>query len=71
MHIFTQRLFGEGCDKVQSSDEHILLLGMMGLLAVQIPASGVVVNVPTDVPHKLARQTKCLDNQRWWGMPKL
>ena len=72
-YLRSQRLFGENCDKVESSDEQlVLLMGMMGgLLAVQNDrASGVMVNVPTDVPRKVARQTKCLDNQKWWGMPK-
>ena len=68
-----QRLFGEGCDKVKSEDEQlVMLLGLMGgLLAVQNDrASGVMVDVPVDVPRKVARQTKCLDNKRWWGMPQ-
>lgn len=68
-----RRLFGEGCDKVESeTDQLVMMMGLMGgLLAVQNDrASGVMVNVPVDVPRKVARQTKCLDNQTWWGMPQ-
>mgnify|MGYP000088388029 CR=1 FL=1 len=71
-YLRMQRLFGEDCAKVKNADDQlVLLLGMMGgLLAVQNDrASGVMVNVPTDVPRKVARQTKCLDNKTWWGMP--
>ena len=67
-----KKVFGEGCDKLDGEeDEFVMLLGLMGgLLAVQHDrASGVVVNVPTDIPIKVSRQTKCLSDQTWWGVP--
>ena len=70
-----QKLFGEGCDKIENDNKDeqlVMLMGLMGgLLAVQNDrASGVMVNVPVDVPRKVARQTKCLKNESWWGMPQ-
>ncbi len=67
------RLFGERCADLENEDQQlVMLLGLMGgLLAVQNDrASGVMVDVPVDVPRRVARQVKCLDNERWWGMPQ-
>ena len=48
-----------------------LLGNIGGVQAVQHDgASGRLLGVPLDVPVKAMRAMSCLDNQKWWGMPK-
>ena len=33
-------------------------------------ASGRLIDVDMGIPAKVARSVKCLDNEKWWGVPK-
>ncbi|MCA9526412.1 MAG: hypothetical protein KC549_08975 [Myxococcales bacterium] len=47
------------------------LTGHLGAIqAVQHDrAAKGTVGVPTDLPQQVARSIRCLDNERWWGIP--
>lgn len=66
------RYRADRCPSVSRKDEHFFLLGLSaGLLAVMHDrAAGGVVGVPTNMPHKVARAAQCLNDERWWGVPK-
>lgn len=70
---------GTGCSELFKEDgaegRRHQLAYMIGLIAgVQAVrhdrASGALLGVPADIGKKAARGTECLDNERWWGMPK-
>jgi len=69
------KVFGEPgptCGKVAPEDRVLALLGLTaGLLAVQHDrAAGGVVNVPLDIPRKVALGASCLPDDSLFGMPK-
>ncbi len=64
---------GDKCPKFEDdNDQLIYMIGLLsGLQAVlHDRASDGQVGVPLDMPSKVARAVKCLDNQKWWGMPE-
>ena len=66
--------YGVTCkeEEVGEIDQLTMVMGMIaGIQAVQHDrASGVMVNVPTDTPRKVARLSQCLESETWWGVPK-
>ncbi|MCB9536224.1 MAG: hypothetical protein H6704_08160 [Myxococcales bacterium] len=64
---------GETCPELEDeSDELIWLLGMLaGVQATQHDrgANGMA-GVPLDVPRQAARGVQCLNNEKWWGVPR-
>jgi hypothetical protein len=62
----------ELCPELDREDEILWLLGLLaGVQAVQHDrGSGGLVEVPLDVLQKTARGAACLDDARWWGVPK-
>ncbi len=63
---------GDKCPKFEDEDELIYLLGIFSAIQAVLhdrSADGAV-GVPLDVPSKVARATHCLDNEKWWGVPK-
>lgn len=72
-YLRMERLYGEKC--VEDADENTQLAMVLGFIAgiqaVQHDrASQVAVGVPTDIPSKISRQSTCLKNKKWWGVPK-
>jgi hypothetical protein len=67
--------YGEPSDQCPSfdtdNDELLWFLGLTGIIsAVQHDrASGGLEGIPMDVPRKVARGIKCLNNSKWWGVP--
>ncbi|MGB0648461.1 MAG: hypothetical protein ACPGQS_14850, partial [Bradymonadia bacterium] len=64
---------GTACPDLSSDEDQLLwLLGhIAGIQAVQHDgAGGRTVEVPQDIPVKAMRAMACLDNEKWWGMPK-
>jgi hypothetical protein len=64
---------GEGCPEFSGKRDRFMF--MMGILAgVQAAnndfASGQTVGVPTDLLPKVSRASKCLNSERWWGLPR-
>ncbi|MCA9538038.1 MAG: hypothetical protein KC620_04085 [Myxococcales bacterium] len=72
----TVKQYGPAGDKCPEFDERydemVWLQGM--LAAVQgvqhDQASSMTVGIPLDVPRKVERGLKCLDDTRWWGVPQ-
>jgi len=69
------RVFGEPggeCRPIAKEDELLYLVGLTGgLLSVfHDRAAGGALGVPLDMPRKLAVGAACLDNERFWGVPK-
>ena len=69
-------LFGEAsgdrCPSLNTDeDELVWLMGMLaGIQAVQHDGASLrAVGVPLDVPVKAMRGMRCLDNEKWWGIP--
>lgn len=64
---------GDSCPELETEgDQIIYLLGLIsGAQAVQNDrvANGAV-GVPMDVPRKVERGAKCLNNADWWGVPE-
>lgn len=63
---------GENCPRFKRDyDELVFLVGMAtGMQAIiNDVAAGSVVNVPKDIGAKVERGMKCLDNEKWWGVP--
>lgn len=63
---------GNKCPKFEDdNDQLIYMVGLLsGLQAVLHDRSADgQVGVPLDMPSKVARAVKCLDNEKWWGMP--
>lgn len=63
---------GEDCPNLKTDfDQTIYMLGMLtGLQAVQSDvASDNAVGVPKDIAAKVERGMKCLDNEKFWGVP--
>ena len=64
---------GERCPDFESDEDQVVyLLGLIaGAQAVQHDrATGGEVGVPLDVPRKVGRAAKCLNNEDWWGVPR-
>lgn len=73
----TVELFGEAtetrCPALETDEDQLVwLMGMLaGVQAVQHDGASLrAVGVPMDVPVKAMRGMRCLDNQKWWGMPR-
>jgi hypothetical protein len=69
------RVFGEPggeCRTIAKEDELLYLLGLTGgLLSVfHDRAAGGALSVPMDIPRKVASGATCLDDARFWGVPK-
>lgn len=62
---------GEECPKIAEKDELVYLMGLYAGLHGMIhdKAGGGQVGVGMDVLGKVARGTRCLDNERWWHVP--
>lgn len=64
------------CPKFRAAHDHMdelnYLLGLSsGVTAVlHDNASGGVVGVPLDIPAAVVRASACIDDDRWWGVPK-
>ena len=64
---------GGECPILNSEDaEFYWLIGLLdGLLAMLNDlASGSNANVPLDIASKVGRGATCLNNEKWWGLPK-
>ena len=67
--------YGEPSETCPEFDEQIdEVLWLFGLTAVvqavqHDRASSGAVGVPMDAPRKAARGIRCLNNERWWGVP--
>lgn len=64
---------GGECPVFDSEDaEFYWLIGLLdGLMAMLNDlASGSNANVPLDIASKVARGATCLNNEKWWGLPK-
>lgn len=62
----------ENCPEFETNNDEILwLLGLTGIInAVQHDrASGGLQGISMDLPRKVARGIKCLNNSKWWGVP--
>ncbi|MBI5482763.1 MAG: hypothetical protein HY906_28165 [Deltaproteobacteria bacterium] len=69
------RVFGEpggGCRPIAKEDELLYLLGLTGgLLSVfHDRAAGGALGVPMDIPRKVAAGAACLDDGKFWGVPR-
>ena len=65
-------LSGDNCPVLDSwNEEFYWMIGLMdGLQAVMNDlASGGEANVPLDISLKVGRGARCLNNEKWWGMP--
>lgn len=65
---------GKKCPKLDSEDypdDLLYLLGLSsGMLAmVHDRHAGGAAGIPMDLPPKIARAAKCVNNDAWWGMP--
>ncbi len=64
---------GGACPELEEeSDELTWLMGMLaGAQGIQHDrASGGMAGMPLDVPRKAARGILCLNNAKWWGVPR-
>lgn len=75
-YLRTVKLFGEASEKTcprlkTDEDQLVWLMGMLaGIQAVQHDGASLrSVGVPLDIPVKAMRGMRCLDNEKWWGMP--
>lgn len=74
-HYFTSRYgmeIGEGCPQFSNElDEMTFMLGAIsGLMAIVSDVNSEnQVNVPKDIAGRAGRAMKCLDNEKWWGLP--
>jgi len=65
--------YGQSCPRFKRDfDELVYMLGSVaGLQAMQNDiAAQQAVGVPTDTAPLVENAMKCLDNQKWWGVPK-
>ena len=63
----------DGCPELNNSKEELVwLMGMLaGIQSAQHDqAGGGTVGVPLNVPVDASRGAACLNNERWWGVPK-
>ncbi len=70
----TQDNYGgaDDCRLKNDGDQSIYMLGLLaGMLAlVNDAAAGMAVGVPQNQILEIGRQSHCLDNDRWWGIPR-
>lgn len=64
---------GGDCPKLKSYDDEFywligLLNGLQALFADMKSES--MIHVPLDIAAKVSRSAKCLDDKRWWGVPR-
>ena len=73
---YMQRGFGkigETCPRLSTeSDQLLFLFGLLGGVESLIASVSSMhqVNVPMDAAVNSARAANCLDNEKWWGLPK-
>jgi hypothetical protein len=71
---FPNEDLGEDCPRlsVRKNEDLLLLLGLTsGALAmVHDRAAEGIVGVPTDLPRKVERAAACLDDDKFWGVPR-
>jgi hypothetical protein len=63
---------GSACPELElESDEFAYLVGLLsGASAVRHDrAAEGEINVPLDLPIRVARATECLEDKKWWGVP--
>lgn len=66
-------LGGDSCPDLGSETEQAeYLIGVLTSIQALLSdiQAGSSVGVPKDVAARAGRATKCLDNERWWGVPK-
>ena len=63
---------GEECPDIDKDEEFFWMLGLVsGMQAVMSDLrSQGEVGVPKDIAMKSVRGSQCLDEKRWWGVPK-
>ena len=63
---------GGKCPELEGRDELFYLLGLSSGLTALLHdrAAGGAAGVSMAIPRKVERATKCLKNERWWGLPK-
>jgi hypothetical protein len=69
------RVFGEPggeCKPIAKEDELLYLLGLTGgmLAVLHDRAAGGALGVPMDIPRKVATGAGCLDDGKFWGVPR-
>jgi len=64
---------GGACPDFHSDNAELYwLLGLLDGLQAMLNdlASEGIANVPLDIASKVGRGSACLDNEKWWGLPK-
>ena len=64
---------GGACPAFDSDNAQLYwLLGLLDGLQAMLNdlASEGIANVPLDIASKVGRGSTCLDNEKWWGLPK-
>ncbi|MFZ4701385.1 MAG: hypothetical protein ACOYMG_15145 [Candidatus Methylumidiphilus sp.] len=64
---------GGACPDFDSDNAELYwLLGLLDGLQAMLNdlASEGIANVPLDIASKVGRGSACLDNEKWWGLPK-
>jgi hypothetical protein len=65
---------GSECPAFNTEQEELYwLMGLIsGLQALmnEIASAGVTTHVPLNISAKIERAAACLDNKKWWGVPK-
>ena len=64
---------GDECPVLDSDEaEFYWLIGLLNGLQAMLNdlASGSNANVPLDIASKIGRGATCLNNEKWWGLPK-
>jgi hypothetical protein len=75
-HYYTRKYgieIGESCPTFSSElDEMVFMLGAISGLQsiVNDIGSGNAVGVPQDIAGRTGRAMGCLDNKKWWGVPR-
>jgi hypothetical protein len=69
------KVFGEPggeCKPIAKEDEILYLVGLTGglLSVLHDRAASGALGVPLDIPGKVAKAAGCLDDGRFWGVPK-
>jgi hypothetical protein len=62
---------GKDCPEFEEGEEILYIMGLSAGLqaALHDKASGGVVGVDMGIPAQVSRATKCLDTNRFWGLP--
>ena len=62
----------QACPSIKKNEEVVYLLGLLGGLfsVLHNGVGGREAGVPLDTVAKVGRAATCLDNERWWHLPK-